>query len=102
MRLHALTWKAAIVGLGLFLVAIQAVDGRQCAEKAMHFPLNAGGKKERRGGPGSGVTRIVVAEGERPKSIDGQERVVGILQESDELVGETIERRNPPAAEVPH
>jgi hypothetical protein len=64
----------------------------------MLFVLNASGKKECRGGPGAGVARVVVAESERPKSIDGEKRVVGILQESDKLVGETIERRDPAAA----
>src|SRR5438270_13774325 len=66
----------------------------------MHFVLNAGGKEECRGGPGTGIGDIVVAEGKRPESIDGQEGVVRILQESEEFVGEAIERRDPSAAEV--
>jgi hypothetical protein len=64
--------EAAIVGLGLLFVAVQAINGRQGTEQAMLFVLNASGKKERCGGPGSLVADVVVAEGEGPKSIDGQ------------------------------
>ena len=40
------------------------------------------------------------AESERPQSVDGHEGIVGILQESFELVRETVECRDPAAAEI--
>ena len=42
----------------------------------------------------------VVPERERPETIDGYERIVFVLQESDEFVREAVERGDPAAAEI--
>src|SRR5207237_6840033 len=57
---------------------------------------NAGGEEQSVRWPGVRV----VAEGERPKPIDGQDGIVGILHEADEFVREAVERGNLAAAEI--
>src|SRR5271168_1542623 len=72
--------------------------GSQRSEKAVRFMVGAGRKEKRRGWTGTGV----VAEGERPKSIDGQNRVVRILHKADKFLGESVVSSDPPAAEISH
>src|SRR5271168_4972310 len=72
--------------------------GSQRSEKAVRFMVGAGRKEKRRGWTGTGV----IAEGERPKSIDGQNRVVRILHKADKFPGESVVSSDPPAAEISH
>ena len=80
----------------LFFVAVETVDGRDGAEEAVLFAVNAGSEEQSVRWPGVRV----VAEGERPKPIDGQDGIVGILHEADEFVREAIERSNLATAEI--
>src|SRR5438552_10680386 len=80
----------------LFFVAVEAVDGRDGAEEAVLFAVNASGEKQSVRGPGVRV----VAEREGPEPIDRQDGIVGILYEADEFVGEAVERGNLAAAEI--
>src|SRR5438552_18061036 len=80
----------------LFFVAVEAVDGRDGAEEAVLFAVNASSEEQSVRWPGV----CVVAEGERPKPIDGQDGIVGILHEADEFVREAVEGGNLAAAEI--
>jgi len=80
----------------LFFVAVEAVDRRDRAEEAVLFAVNAGSEEQSVRWPGV----CVVAEGERPKPIDGQDGIVGILHEADEFVREAVEGGNLAAAEI--
>ena len=62
----------------------------------MRFIVGAGAEIEcgRRAGGGT------VAKSQRPQSVDGENRVIGVLHEADELVGEAIEGGDPAAAEI--
>src|SRR5277367_2915565 len=70
----------------------------QRAEKAMRFVVGAGGKEQRGGWTGVAV----VSEGERPESINGQNRVVRILHETDKFLSEPVVCGDPAAAEITH
>src|SRR5438552_2288801 len=83
-------------GAVLLFVAVKAVERHYGAEEAVLFAVNAGSEEQSVRWPGV----CVVAEGERPKPIDGQDGIVGILHEADEFVGEAIERGNLAAAEI--
>src|SRR5882724_3608088 len=89
--------------LCLFFVAVEAVDGSDGAKEAVLLTVNAGGEKQSVGWSspvfrGSGVA--IVAEGERPKSVDGEDGIVGILHEAQELVREAVERGDAAATEI--
>ena len=80
----------------LLFVSIQVVDWCKCAEEAVIFVVDSGGKEQR-------ICRArirVVPERERPETIDGYERIVFVLQESDEFVREAVERGDPAAPEI--
>jgi hypothetical protein len=81
---------------GLLFVAVEAVEGCKSSEEAVLFVVDTGGEEQSVGRSG---TRIV-AEGERPQAIDGNERVVGIPHPADEFVGEAVEGGDPAAAEI--
>src|SRR6266478_2959826 len=76
-----LDWRSLFVWnlRGLLFLAVDA----SCEKQSVRWP---------------GVP--VVAEGERPQSIDGQDGIVGVLHEAHELIGEAIESGNPAAAEI--
>src|SRR5919108_1457805 len=80
----------------LLLVAVQAVDGSDGAEKSVRFALNAGGEEQcgRRAGGG------VVAKRDHPQAVNGHDGVIGIFQEGDEFAGEAVERGDFPASEI--
>src|SRR2546429_4940351 len=80
----------------LFFVAVEAVDGRDGAEEAILFAVNAGGEKQSVRGPGVRV----IAKRERPQTVNGQDGVIRILHESHEFVGEAIESGNLATAEI--
>src|SRR5260370_637048 len=80
----------------LLFVAVEAVEGSERAEEAVVFIVDAGGEKQ-------GVRRSgsrVISESERPQAVDGHKRIIGILQEADEFVGEAIECGNPTPTEI--
>src|SRR5580704_1017780 len=70
----------------------------QRSEKAVRFMVGAGRKEQRCGWSGTAV----IAEGERPESIDGQNRVVRILHEADKFLREPVVSSDPTAAEIAH
>src|ERR1700722_5137862 len=70
----------------------------QRAKKAVRFVVGAGGKEQRCGWTSTGV----IAEGEGPESIDGQNRVVWSFHETDELLCEPVIGSHPTAAEIAH
>src|ERR1700730_15115055 len=73
-------------------------DRSQRAEQAMRFAIGTG-REEQRGG---WTSRGVVSEGQRPQSIDDQNRTVRIVQEADELASEAVVCRDLAAAEIAH
>src|SRR5260370_9176656 len=80
----------------LLFVAGAAVEGIERGEEAVVFIVDAGGEKQ-------GVRRSgsrVISESERPQAIDGHKRIIGILQEADEFVGEAVECGDPAATEI--
>src|SRR5205823_12349842 len=83
-------------GAVLLFVAVKAVERHYGAEEAVLFAVNASSEEQSVRWPGV----CVVAEGERPKPIDGQDGIVGILHEADEFVREAVERGNLAAAEI--
>lgn len=80
----------------LFFVAIEAVDGRNRPEQAIRFTVDSCSEEQ----SVSGSRRPIVSKREGPESVDGQQGVVGIRQESFELVRKTIKRSDPAAAEI--
>src|SRR5882724_12062246 len=89
--------------LCLFFVAVEAVDGSDGAKEAVLLTVNASGEKQSVGWSspvfrGSGVA--IVAEGERPKSVDGENGIVGVLHEAQEFVSEAVESSNVAATEI--
>src|SRR5260370_29770861 len=82
----------------LLFVAVEAVEGSERAEEAVVFIVDAGGEKQ-------GVRRSgnrVISEGEGPQAVDFHKRIIGILQEADEFLGEAIECGNPAPTENDH
>jgi len=59
-------------------------DRSQRAEQAVRFAVETGRKEQRCGW----TSRRTVSEGQRPQSIDAQNRTVRIVQEADELASE--------------
>src|SRR5260370_18357557 len=80
----------------LVFVGVEAVEGGEGDGEAVVFSVDAGGEKQ-------GVRRSgsrVISEGEGPQAVDFHKRIIGILQEADEFVGEAIECGNPAATEI--
>src|SRR5437016_1748955 len=82
----------------LLFVAVETVDRSDGAEEAVLFIVYAGSEKQSVCRSGAGV----IAERERPQSVNGQDGVVRILQEAHEFVGEAVKRGDPTTAEVAH
>src|SRR5260370_4877667 len=80
----------------LLFVAVEAVEGSERAEESVVSIVDAGGEKQGVGRSGSRV----ISEGEGPQAVDFHKRIIGILQEADEFVGEAIECGNPAATEI--
>src|SRR5258708_3192996 len=80
----------------LLFVAVEAVEGSERAEEAVVFIVDAGGEKQGVRGSGSRV----ISESERQQDRDGQKRIIGILKEADEFVGEAVECGDPAATEI--
>src|SRR5579859_1262697 len=89
----------AAAGLtGLFFVAVLFGNyWRERAEETVLFAIEAGGEKQRCGG----ARAAVVAEGQRPQTVDEDERIICIVaHEADKFPGEAVEGGNPAAAEI--
>ncbi len=80
----------------LFFVAVENVSGRDGAEEAVLLTVDAGGEKQSVSWSGSRV----IAKGEGPKSVDGQDGVIRILDEAHEFVSEAVEGGDPATAEI--
>src|SRR5882724_11921240 len=89
--------------LCLFFVAVESIDGGDGAKEAVLLTVNSSGEKQSVGWSspvfrGSGVA--IVAEGEGPESINGEDGIVGVLHEAHEFVREAVEGGNAAAAEI--
>ena len=80
----------------LLFVAVEAVHGSDRAEQTVLFAVNACGEKQSVRGPGGRI----IAKRERPQSVNGQDGVIWILQETHEFVGESVKGGDPTTAEV--
>src|ERR1700733_5304483 len=72
--------------------------GRQRSEKTVHFAAGASRKEQRRGR----TSRGPVSEGQRPESINRQNRTVGILHKANKFASEAAIGRDLAAAEIAH
>src|ERR1700722_15631899 len=70
----------------------------QRAEQAVRFAVGAGREEQCRGRTAGGA----VSEGQRPQSINAQNRIVRILDQADELAREAVVGRDRAAAEIAH
>src|SRR6266481_3077135 len=80
----------------LLFVAVEAIHGSDGAEQTVPLAVNARGEKQCVRGSGARV----IAKRERPQSVNGQDGVVWILQETHEFVGESVKGGDPTTAEV--
>src|SRR5256886_17462043 len=72
----------------LFFVAVEAVDGRDGAEEAILFAVNAGGEKQ--SVRGAGVR--VLGKREGPQTVNRQDGGIRVIPEFHEIVGVGHER----------
>src|SRR2546429_1759562 len=70
----------------LRFVAVEAIRRSELAEQTVLFIVDTGGEEQ-------GVRRAgspIVPERERPQTVNGHDGIIGILQEADEFVSESV------------